>query len=301
MRQLRGRGRHRAVLGRVRARQGRGAGLIPLELPLSERPPQTLLQRAALDLLEGARAYHIWGRLAWQDIRQRYRRSVLGPFWITISAAAMIGGIGLMYSRLLRQDIDEYIPFLSVGLLVWFFVAALINEACMAFIGAEQLIKQVKLPLTVHVWRVVWRNVIIFGHNVLILVPVFAYYHRGIDAGAVLALFGVLLIALNGFLLGIALGLVCARFRDVAPIVANLVQLAFFLTPVMFQTKALGNQVWIAQVNPFYHFLQIVRAPLLGSEVPVESWIYVLCASLLCAIVTLVLFARYRSRIAYWV
>ena len=105
----------------------------------------------------------------------------------------------------------------------------------------------------------------------------------------------------NRVLLGIVLGLVCARFRDVPPIVSNLVQLGFFLTPVMYQTQALGHQEWIAQVNPFFHFLQIVRAPLLGLEVPVDSWIFALAASLACALVTLVLFTRYRARIAYWV
>jgi len=268
---------------------------------LSDRPRPTGVGRAVRDLVDGARAYHLWGRLGWQDIRQRYRRSLLGPFWITISAAAMIGGIGLMYSRLLRQETDEYVPFLAVGLLGRFFIAALINDACMAFIGAEQLIKQVKLPLSVHVWRIVWRNLIILAHNLLILVPVFLYYHRAVDASALFSVLGALLIALNGFLLGIALGLVCARFRDVPPIVGNLVQLAFFLTPVMFQTKALGSQAWIAQVNPFFHFLEIVRAPLLGSGVPVDSWIYAVAATLVCGLITVGLFIRYRSRIAYWV
>jgi len=259
------------------------------------------LQRAVKDLIDGARAYPIWGRLGWQDIRQRYRRSLLGPFWITISAAAMIGGIGMLYSQLLHQQTDQYIPFLAVGLLVWFLFAALINDACLSFIGAEQFIKQVKLPLTVHVWRLVWRNLIIFGHNILILVPVFVYYHRSIDERALFSVAGLLLVAIDGFMAGIVLGLVCARFRDVPPIVSNLVQLGFFLTPVMYQTQALGHQEWIAQVNPFFHFLQIVRAPLLGLEVPLDSWAFALGASLVCLLVTLAMFSRYRARIAYWV
>jgi lipopolysaccharide transport system permease protein len=95
--------------------------------------------------------------------------------------------------------------------------------------------------------------------------------------------------------------MVCARFRDVPPIVSNLVQLAFFMTPVMYQTQALGNQDWIAQINPFFHFLQIVRAPLLGLETSLASWIYALSASLACALVALAMFSRYRSRIPYWV
>jgi homopolymeric O-antigen transport system permease protein len=261
----------------------------------------THLQRAIRDLIDGALAYHVWGRLGWQDIRQRYRRSLLGPFWITISAAAMIGGIGLLYSQLLHQETQQYIPFLAVGLLVWFLIAALLNDACVAFIGADQFIKQVKLPLTVHVWRLVWRNLIVFGHNVVILLPVFAYYHRGIEANALLSLAGILLLAIDGFMLGIVLGLVCARFRDVPPIVSNLVQLAFFMTPVMYQTQALGRQEWIAQINPFFHLLQIVRAPLLGLGTPLDSWLYALAASAVLASFTLALFARYRGRIAYWV
>ncbi len=262
---------------------------------------RTYLLRALRDLIDGARAYPIWGRLGWQDILQRYRRSLLGPFWITISAAAMIGGIGLLYSQLLHQETEQYIPFLSVGLLTWFLIAALINDSCLAFTSATQFIKQVKLPLTVHVWRLVWRNLIIFGHNAVILVPVFVYFHRGVDVRALSSMAGVLLVCFNGFALGIMLGLLCARFRDVPPIVANLVQLGFFMTPVMYETQALGRHDWVAKMNPFYHFLQIVRAPLLGAEIPVDSWVYALAATALCALFTAAIFARYRSRIAYWV
>src|SRR5882757_5685225 len=259
------------------------------------------LQHAVQDLADGARAYHIWGRLGWQDILQRYRRSLLGPFWITISAAAMIGGIGFLYSQLLHQQTEQYVPFLAVGMLVWFFLAALINDSCVVFTSAEQFIKQVKLPLTVHVWRLVWRNLIVFGHNILILVPVFIYYRVSVGPSALLGLAGVMLLAINGFIFGIVLGLVCARFRDVPPIVANLVQLGFFMTPVMYQTQALGRSEWIAQFNPFFHSLQIVRAPLLGLDLPVESWIYALATSGVCGLITFALFARYRARIAYWV
>jgi ABC-type polysaccharide/polyol phosphate export permease len=259
------------------------------------------LASAIRDLKEGLQAYHIWGRLGWQDIRQRYRRSFLGPFWITISAAAMIGGIGLLYSQLLHQDTEQFIPFLSVGMLVWFLFAALINDACVAFIGAEQFIKQVKLPLTVHVWRVVWRNLIVFAHNILILVPVFLWYHVSVGLGALLSLAGIVLVAINGLVFGIVLGLVCARFRDVPPIIANLVQLGFFMTPVMYQTQALGQREWIARFNPFFHYLQIVRSPLLGLGASGESWIYALTISAVSALLALLLFIRYRPRIAYWV
>ena len=147
----------------------------------------------------------------------------------------------------------------------------------------------------------VWRNLIILAHNLVILIPVFWYYHRGVDARALLAIAGLLLVALNGYLLGISLGLLSARYRDVPQIIGNLVQVAFFMTPIMFATRALGTRGWIAQANPFYHFLEIVRAPLLGQQGSAESWLYALCTTLVSVVITLLLFNRYRSRIAYWV
>lgn len=270
-------------------------------IALHDRPWQERLDRARSDFCAGAQAYRIWARLGWQDIRQRYRRSILGPLWITISAAAMIGGIGFMYSGLLKQSTDDYVPFLAVGMLVWMLIAALINESCTAFIGADQFIKQIKLPLTVHVWRMVWRNLIIFAHNLVILVPVFVIYRRPIDAGALLAVLGLAAILVNGYLLGVGLGLLCARFRDVPPIVASMVQLVFFLTPVMFPTRSLGSHVWVAEVNPFFHFLQVVRAPLLQQDVAASTWATVAALTFANAAVTTALFIRYRGRVAYWV
>src|SRR5262245_33855549 len=110
--------------------------------------------------------------LGWQDIKQRYRRSVIGPFWITISYGAMVAGMGPLYGRLLQQDVSAYLPYLAVSFVVWFLISGIINDACNAFIGAEGYIKEVRLPLTVHVLRIVWRNVIIFVHNCLIVIIV---------------------------------------------------------------------------------------------------------------------------------
>ena len=129
----------------------------------------------------------------WTDILQRYRRSLLGPFWITLSAGAMIGGIGLLYSQLLKQPTADYLPFLAAGLITWFFISAVINEGCSVFIGAEHMIKQVRLPFTVHVLRVVFRNLVILLHNLLVLVPVYLWSGKAVGWGVLLALPAILL------------------------------------------------------------------------------------------------------------
>jgi len=259
------------------------------------------LKLALRDLGDGARAIYVWPMLGWLEIKQRYRRSVLGPFWLTISTGAMIAGMGPLYGRLLGQDISAYFPYLAVSFVVWIFIASLLNDACTAFISAEGFIKQIKLPLSVHVLRVVWKNVIIFGHNLLIIVAVLLFYRPTLGWPLLLVPLGVLMIAVNGVWIGLLFGLLSARFRDIPLIIGSLVQVAFFLTPVMWKAEMLGKYSWSAQINPLFHFLEIVREPLVGGGVKTLSWLAVLGITIVGYVVTLVMFGRFRARIAYWV
>lgn len=257
--------------------------------------------RALADLWSGLCAIHVWPVLGWLEIKQRYRRSVIGPFWLTISYGAMIAGMGPLYGSLLQQDISSYFPYLAVGFVGWFLISNLIADGCNSFIAAEGFIKQVKLPLTVHVLRIVWKNIIIFAHNVVIVVLVLAYYRPQLTWHALLSPLGVLMVALNGIWFGILFGLLCARFRDIPQVVGSVVQVAFFLTPVMWPSKMLGEYQWAADFNPLFHFLEIIRAPLLGQGAAPRSWAVVLGVTAFGYAVSLFMFSRFRARIAYWV
>jgi len=105
------------------------------------------------DIQKGLSAYTIWSVLGWHDIKQRYRRSIIGPFWFTLSTALMVIVLGVLYATLLKQEIRHYLPFLAVGLVVWQFINTVINEGTTILIGSQSLIKQINLPLTVHVCR----------------------------------------------------------------------------------------------------------------------------------------------------
>lgn len=256
---------------------------------------------AVNDLWHGINSIYIWPMLGWQDIKQRYRRSVIGPFWLTISYGAMIFAMGPLYGRLLQQDISAYFPYLAVSFVVWTLLAGIITDSCNAFIGAEGYIKEVKLPLTVHVLRVVWKNVLICAHNFVIVVIVMIFYPPEITWSILLIPVGLLMIAINGVWLGLLFGLLCARFRDVPQVITSLIQIAFFLTPVMWRPNMLGRKEWVVDFNPLTHFLQVVRAPLLGGGVPVNSWYIVVLIALIGFPATLLFFSHYRSRVAYWV
>lgn len=253
------------------------------------------------DLWVGMSAFQIWGTLGWHDIRQRYRRSVLGPFWFTLSTAIMVVVLGALYATLLQQEITNYLPFLAVGLVVWQFLGSSITEGCTAFIGSAQLIKQIRLPLTVHVCRIVWRNFVIFLHSlpvVVVLLIVFGY-RPGIEF--LLLPFGLLLLLLHGVWIGVVLGVLCSRFRDIPPIVTNLVQVAFFFTPVMWTPEILKDRAWVAEYNPFYHLIEIVRAPIIGRPVHLDSWLWSLAFLVIGFGLAQFLMKRYRNRVPYWI
>ena len=170
----------------------------------------------------------------------------------------------------------------------------------MSFVAGEGIIKQVSLPLSIHVYRMVWRNLIIFFHNIVIFGVVAIFFAIWPGWVALLAIPGLAIISFNGVWAGLLLGLVSTRFRDVPQIVTSIVQLAFFLTPILWKPELLPNRVIVVDFNPFYHLVELVRAPLLGQFPEISSWLAALAITLLGWIVTFGMYARYRWRIPYW-
>ena len=271
---------------------------VPGLAPASSTPlPPSQTALAFRDVVEGACAFRLWGMLGWQDVRQRYRRSTLGPFWLTISMGALVGGLGVLYAGLFRMDVADYLPFVAAGLIIWGLLSGLITEGCAAFIGAEGIIKQVNLPLSVHVYRVVWRNLIVFAHNVAIYVAAAVIFSIQPGWTGLLVLPGLALLCLNGVWMGLLFGLVSARFRDVPQIAASVVQVAFFLTPIIWKPELLPDRTFVLDLNPFFHLVELVRAPLLGQAPGLVSWLAAAGITLGGWLVTLLMYRRYRCMI----
>ncbi|QGZ54009.1 ABC transporter permease [Paraburkholderia acidiphila] len=252
------------------------------------------------DLIAGLSAVRVWGTLGWHDIRQRYRRSVLGPFWFTLSTAIMVVVLGALYSELLHQDIHEYLPYLAIGLVVWGFISSVANEACSAFIGAGYLIKQIRIPLTVHICRIVWRNFVILLHSLPVVVALIVFLGRSPSIEFLLVPLALFLLFMQGVWLSVVLGVLCTRFRDIQPIVANLIQVAFFFTPVMWSPEVLKSRAWVAQYNPLYHLIELVRAPLMGRPLQWESWAWSIGMLVVGFAFAHLLMRRTRNRVPYW-
>lgn len=254
------------------------------------------------DVLLAVRNLNLPLYLAKVDITQRYRRSSLGPFWITISTAVMVACIGLIFGNLFRTPMNDFLPFIATGLIVWNLISSTIIEATTVFPSAEAIIKQLPLPLFTHVLRMVIRNVYIFLHNLIIIPILLLILHRGVSWEAVLVIPGFLLLLLNLLWISLLLGIICARFRDMTQIVNSFLQVFFYVTPIIWMPEQIIKRAgsFILNINPFYHFMQLVRCPILNVYATSTNWF---CALVICFLgwtITLAVFNKYRKNVPYW-
>lgn len=252
------------------------------------------------DLLGGTTRARIWWRLGWLDIKLRYRRTTLGPFWVTASFLASAIVLGIVYSRLLHVNDPKFLAYLFCGLGVWGFVSGLVTEACNAFILSGGMILERRLPLSIHAMRLVTRNLLVFGHNAIAIVVALIYFHVEPTWWTLLAIPALLMIMLLGLWLSILLGIISTRFRDMPQLVMLVVSLAFFVTPVFWRKSMLGSRAIIVDVNPLYHFVEILRSALLGVAPDPLSWPVVLGLTAFGLVAALLVGARYLRSLAYW-
>jgi lipopolysaccharide transport system permease protein len=254
------------------------------------------------DIMGAVHRLHLVGMLGWQDIRQRYRRSILGPFWLTISMGVMIATIGLVFGQIFNSPMKVFLPFLAAGMILWGLIAGIIIEGCDCFIAAEGIIKQLPIPLFVHVLRMIWRNILIFAHNIIIFPLVLLAVGRPISWLAFLSVPGLLVAVANLTWVALLLGVLCTRYRDLSQIIASLLQVLYFLTPIMWMPSSLPSQAgkYLVDFNPMAHMLSIVRSPLMDQMPSQSDWLVSVGICVVGWALALFMYGRYKRRIAYW-
>jgi lipopolysaccharide transport system permease protein len=242
--------------------------------------------------------------LGWQDIRQSYRRSVFGQLWITIGMAVTIGAIGIVFGTIFATPLEIFLPYLASGLIMWALIAGILNDGNMAFIASEGMIKQLPLPKIVYIVRIVWRNLIVSAHNVVIFPIVIWIVGGGTSWAILLWPLGVVgaVLSLSG--LALIFAIVAARYRDLPQIVNAALTVGFYITPVIWIKESLGDNELvnlIVSLNPLYHILQVARLPMIGQLPSLSNWVWVFASAGLFWAVGIYMFSRFEKRIAYWV
>lgn len=254
------------------------------------------------DILAAVKNVRLPLYLAKVDITQRYRRSSLGPFWITISTAIMVGCIGFIFGTIFKTPMKDFLPFIATGLILWSLISSTIVEATGVFPASESIIKQLPLPLFTHVIRMVVRNIYIFLHNCILIPLLLLILERPISLKVLLFIPGFALLILNLLWISLLLAVICTRFRDITQIVNSFLQIFFYITPIIWMPEQIINRAGstLLNLNPFFHAMQLVRGPILNTYATSTNWIVSISICLLGWFLTIVVFNKCKRHVAYW-
>jgi ABC-type polysaccharide/polyol phosphate export permease len=262
--------------------------------------PASQISLAVHDLREGVRLAPIWWRMAIEQTITRYRRTVLGPFWLASSIIGMAVGLTLVFGPILGGDWRSNFPFVLSGLLCWSLVGGGINMAAGVFLGASGLMQSQKLPLSFHSSMAVSRTLIDFAHQAvgfwiaMAVVRLFPIPHWHL-------LLTLPIVVLTVFLLTFPLGMLSARYRDVGYFVSFILQPLFLLTPVFWRRASMpAHNYWIVDYNPLAYMLEVLRQPLLGHPVSMKYFTWAVLVLAVCALAAAVSLILHRRRVIFW-
>lgn len=260
------------------------------------------MQKLCADIAQTICGWRFWIHLATMDVKGQYRRSFLGPIWLTLNTLVFIGAFSYIGARIFNTPVGEYILPFTIGQILFIFFSTSYNEVVYAYIASSSYIKQIPAPKLAFVFRVIARNVIIFMHSVPIIALVYIIFGDIRELDFLRALWGWGLALIFLLFSGATLALIAARYRDVPMIVSNITNLLYFITPIIWSADRLkGGEKYLLYVNPIYWLVEIIRAPLLGKRIPNEILVAYPIGLSVLIVLSAFLYYKFRKNIPYWV
>ena len=248
--------------------------------------------------------YYIWSFMGMSEIKKRYRRSVIGPFWLVLSNVAVVFSLSAIYSIILKKDFNWYVIYLGIGFVIWQFISSSLSESTEYFIKSSNLIKTYRISVYNYVFREIGKNFIFLIHNLPFWLLIIFFFNVDISLNALVIIFSYLIIFLNAIWVSSILALISTRYRDLSPIVSTLVQLSFFATPVLWDITHIieirPDVAWIIYINPFYHILEIFREPIMNGVIPYQSFFICLGLALAGNFFSSLIYKKYSRKIVFW-
>lgn len=270
-------------------------------LPASRKTPIHLVVGGYADLSEGLQNWRIWHLIGAGDLRRRYARSKLGQLWLTLSSGISILIMGLVWSVLFKTKVGELLPHLAVSIILWQFFAAIIADSAGLFTSNNHLLLSQRTPCSTIVYACVYRNLLTLLHNLVIIPFVFIAFSVPLTFRILLIVPATIVTTIAATWVIYMLAALCARYRDLSNVTTAVMQLAFYVTPVIWKPEFLERKLqWVLWLNPFTSFLAILRSPILGEEFPKTEWTIALGITISGLIVSMAFIGKYRRQLLYW-
>lgn len=233
----------------------------------------------------------------------RYRKTLIGPLWMMVGPAIFITLIGVLYAQINQSNADIFVPFMAVGYVVWTLISGFVNGSTTIFQRFRAQILQGELNLIDIVMVGVFTTILQFLHQIIIIFIVFISFDVSLSPYALVSLFGLFIIMANGIWLSVFFGIIGARYRDFPEMILALMRIAFLATPVIWipAEGSRGIMGKFALYNPFYHFIEIFRAPLLGNPISTVTWIVTLGITVAGFGLAYLFIRRFERNVVLWI
>ncbi|KAA3646960.1 MAG: hypothetical protein DWP95_03205 [Proteobacteria bacterium] len=254
------------------------------------------------DIKNGYARKKLWKRLAVLELKSRYQGAVIGSFWIVLTLMLKVFMLSLVYTMVLDRDFKEYVMFLAIGVLTWNFISAVIVTSGTVFKKATNFLLEIKLPHSTFVFQNIYREVISLIMYQLFAIPLVIIL-KGWSFVSIVwlwALFGYVLIVLNAFFINFWLGWLATRFRDIQPMLSSVIMIIFLVTPILWPPPAEYANSLYFQLNPFYHLLELIRAPMLHNQIPVLSFQVAIGLLVFNMAICFAFYHKVKNRLVYW-
>ena len=260
----------------------------------------TLVKQGCSELFEGVSNWRICHLIGAGDLRRRYARSLLGQFWLTLSTGITIMIMAFVWSVLFKSPLKEMLPHLAVSIIIWQFIAGVVIDATTLFTSSNHMLLSQRLVCSTVVYASVYRNFLILLHNLVIIPIVFLILGVPFTLQILLIVPALILILISSVWITYIVAALSVRFRDLANLLNSFMQLAFYVTPVIWKPGFMVGHEWVIWINPFAYYLSIIRSPLLGEAIVLFEWGVVGLITLVGLMLSVVFIGKYRRKLLFW-
>lgn len=262
----------------------------------------SVLKTFYLDLIN---SYNIWFHGGLLDVKQKYRRTTIGPFWNTIIVGVFLLGLGPIYSSVFNVDLEAFFPYLSIGFVLWTFCSSCLNESCTVFQDNSGIIKETNISIICYPARLITKNFVNFMHVIIVIPIVFIFSLKTVSFTALLFIPGMIIFLIFLISSMFIISVLSSRFRDIPPFVTAFLQILFFVTPIIWDEAKLSNTspilIFILKLNPILSLFDIIRSPILGHIPVLENYLIAIFYTVFAFIIASFLYSKFSKKIIYWI
>lgn len=217
--------------------------------------------------------------------------------------AITISLMSIIWSQIFGLDWRTYLPYIIFGMVTWMWISSYVTQAPDIYSGEfVGLLKAKPISPVLLACRFVIRGFIMYIHYVpIFLVTMFITSSAPSISSLFFIPFGIIFILLNAVFITIYLGIMGARFRDIPPLITAVMAPMMLMTPVLWRPSDLGSWEIIAYVNPFTHFISIIRSPMIGESVQMTTIYFIIIFTIINGLISIFVWNKFRYKLVFWI